>query len=83
MGLFDGVITQLDGMFQQRVKPMFDELSAELAKIQGTDAHLDATIAALDAHLQAQTAFTGALIQQMKAMNAHPTVAAKKPVGAA
>lgn len=69
-------------MFQTRVKPMFDELSGELQKIQGTDAHLDATITALDAHMQAQTAFTAALIQQMKAVNAHPVVAAKPAIPA-
>lgn len=79
MGLFDGAISQMEGLFETNVKPMFSQLVGELQAIRGTDAHLDASVAALDQHLSALDQHIRALNQHMKALNAHPAVAAKAP----
>ena len=78
-GMFDGVLQQAQTMFdtelQTKLKPMFDQLVAELEGARGADTHLDASVAALQHSVDANTAYMAALIQQMKAVNAHPAIA--------
>jgi 2-oxo-4-hydroxy-4-carboxy--5-ureidoimidazoline (OHCU) decarboxylase len=67
----------LDQEYTTKFKPLFDQAVAEVEAAKGADQHLDASIQALNQSTQALTVFMASLIQQMHAVNTHPTVAAK------
>jgi predicted HD phosphohydrolase len=87
LGLFDGVIQQgqaaFDQEFTQKLQPMFLQLVNELQADRQGDQQLHDAITALEHTIQASTVMQRAMLAQMRAVNAHPKVAPKKPAGAA
>lgn len=81
MGMFDGAISQaqkvLDEEVQTKFQPMFNQAVGELQADRATDEHLDASVAALQHAIEANTAMQRAVLAQMRAVNAHPKVAAR------
>jgi prophage DNA circulation protein len=78
-GAVDSAIPKIQGMFDQNVRPMFDQLKAELAADRDTDAHLNESVQSLQHSIDALTQMQRAVLAQMRAVNAHPKVAARPP----
>ena len=77
--MFDGVLNQASGMFDQKVTPALNQLHADLTGMKGSSDELDHSIDALTAQIAALEAQNKALLAAIKMNNKIHAAELRKP----